>query len=157
MRWSYRVSGLNGTLRRLSFDSRSTLRAITWGIGEVIRNVVAQYPRPPHYPLRWASRKQKLAYVAMRRALGLPLKYTRQFDPMSQRLGPSWTVARYGDLGAKVATRVTYAPHVQAADRQQPFHQETGWVTDRQAVEAVLRSGDIKRIAEAAVRRMLGL
>lgn len=157
MKFSFRVEGLDRLQRILGINWRPVIQAITWAIGELIRNKIAVYPPSPRHPIHWTSAKQRRAYFAMRRARGLPIAYTRQFDPLSQRLGPSWTVSRYSDLSAKVGTRTTYAPYVQDAERQQPMHRDTGWVTDKQAVEAVRQSGDVRSVAVAAVRKALGL
>lgn len=156
MRLTLRLDGLDRVLRRLNVDLGASLRAITWAVGELIRDKLAQYPGPAVHPIAWTSDRQRRFYFAMRRERGLSPAYTRHYDPMSQRLGPGWTVARYGSLGAKVASHATYAPFVQGADSRQMFHRITGWVTDRQAVEAVVASGDVKRVVEAAIRKALG-
>ncbi len=143
--------------RRLGVDLRPSLQGMCMAIGELVRAELSPYPRPPSHPIRWQSEKQRRFYFAMRREKGLPIGYTRQFDAMSQRLGPSWTVAKYGTIGAKVGTRVTYAPWVQDAKRQQLMHQETGWTTDEAAIDRVIRSGAVHKVAVAAVRKGLGL
>ena len=122
-------------------------------IGEQVRARIARYPGPPKYPLRWASRKQAF-YVknVLRKSLG---PYVRRFDPMSQNLGQSWAVAQEGRR-VFVGTKVTYAPYVQSAARQQPFHADTGWITDEKAVREVVESGVIHDILRDALRRALG-
>lgn len=153
---SIQVSGLSELRGRLGRKLDPYLRAATFAIGEQIRSRLARYPGPVVHPIQWASERQRRFYFAMRQRRGLPLGYVRQFDPMSQRLGPSWTTARWGDIGAVVGTRVRYAPYVQSYEKQQPFHRATGWVTDRQAIEQVQASGVIPRILNDALRRALG-
>jgi phage gpG-like protein len=148
------VTGHKELIRKLG-GLGNAMRIVVRAVGELVRGVVAQYPGPVHHPIRWASRRQQRAYWAMRRERGLPLAYTRQFDPMSQRLGASWTVAMRGDT-AVVGTKASYAKWVQAAKFQQGFHKDTGWITDVQAAERVARSGDVNRIAEQALRKELG-
>jgi len=152
---SIRLEGLENLMRKLGTSFVPTIRGITRAIGEMVRNKVAVYPGPVAHSIRWASEKQRRAYFAQRRERNLPIGYTRQSDPMSQRLGPGWSVSGFGELGAKVAPRATYAQWVQGADTQQPMHRATGWVTDRQAVQAVVDSGDIQRVAGAAIRAVL--
>lgn len=150
------ITGDKAIGARLGRGLGGAARAMTWGIGELVRNAIARYPGPVHHPIRWTSMRQRFYYRRMRAERGLPMKYTRQSDPMSQRLGPSWTVARRGD-NTVVGTRVGYAPWVQSAKLQQGFHKNTGWITDKEAAERVSRSGDIARIAEQAIRKELGI
>ena len=139
---------------KLAVGVKPALRAASLAIAEEVRTEMARYPGPVAYPIRWASAKQRRVYFAKRRGIGLP--YVRQSDPMSQRLGPSWFSARHGDVGAKAATRVSYAPYVQNYLKQQPMHKATGWRTDKQAAEIVIRSGVVRKHIVAALRKQFG-
>ena len=149
------VKGVDEVARKLGRGIGPALRAITWGVGELVRAAIAKHPGPTHHPIQWTSLRQKRFYRRMRAARGLPMQYTRGFDAMSQQLGKSWTVARRGD-DVVVGTRVTYAQFVQSAAWQQRMHSNTGWVTDKEAAERVSKSQDIARIAEQAIRKELG-
>jgi len=151
------IDGLDDAIRKLRRAGGNELaRQITAGlvaIGKQVENELRQYPPKPKYPLRWASRRQAF-YVKhiLRKNLG---PYVRRYDPMSQNLQQSWTVEPLRPIGAVVGTRVTYAPYVQSEEKQQPFHADTGWITDREAVENVQASGDIERILQAARNKLL--
>lgn len=150
-----RVEGLERlvrTIERAHNDMPRTISAATLAIGEQIRGTIAVYPPPPRYPLRWVSKQQRAAYFATRRGLGA---YRRVTDPLSQQLGKSWATQRHGRVGAVVGTRATYAPYVQSAKRQQPFHADTGWITDEQAVKRVRDSGVVSRIVTDAIHKLL--
>jgi len=141
-----RIDGLDKLTRALDrFATRpavmDTVNPALVAAGEEIRSHLVRYPRPPRYPLRWASRKQRFYVLfVLRKGLGA---YQRTTDPMSQRLQASWAVAR--DAGrVLVGTRATYAPYVQSAQAQQPFHADTGWTTDEQAVQRVIESGALQ-------------
>lgn len=149
-----RIEGLDKLRRKLGRGIEPAISAATLAIAEEVRSEMARYPGPSHSPVVWKSQKQKGAYFASRK--GLPLKYTRQSDPMSQRLGPSWFSAKHGRVGAKAATRVSYAPWVQSKERQSPQHAATGWRTDEQAIRRVVESGAVQRILKQAVKRHLG-
>jgi hypothetical protein len=84
------------------------------------------YPGPVVSPVTWESEKQRRFYFAQRREMGLPPGYTRQSDPMSERLLESWVVEPYGELGAILKNSATYAPYVIGDDQQQQ-HALTGW------------------------------
>ncbi len=139
-----------GLSRRLNVDLMPAVRTAAVVIGEELRSHLAVYPGPASHPIKWASERQKRFYFAMRRERGLPFGYTRNSDPMSQRLGPSWTVART-QSGASVGTRASYAPWVQSSEKQSAQMKATGWITDQQAVEAVQRSGMIKQAVLQAI------
>ncbi len=123
-------------------------------IGEEIRLRLMRYPPPPKYPLRWASAKQAF-YVkhVLRKGLG---PYVRRFDQMSQDLMHSWVVdTQRLPHEVVVGTRVSYAPYVQSAEKQQPFHADTGWITDRQAVQDVQQAGIVDDIVQRILDRAL--
>lgn len=133
------------------------LDATVHAAAESLRNRIAVYPGPSHQPVIWRHPGERIEYFAKRRRAGLPAKYTRQSDPMSQRLGPSWTARRTGQALYIVGTRVTYAADVQSAAKQHPQHKATGWKTDVQAVAELQRSGDIERAGRQAVAHLTGV
>ena len=148
---SIKIVGLEEVARKVNVNLKPALRASTFAIGEEIRNNLTKYPPRRHDPVKWTSRKQRIYYFAMRRKKGLPLGYTRGNDPMSQRLGASWATAHKGDTDAVVGTRVKYARWVQSDKDQQPMHKETGWITDKQAIEKFKSSGKAGRIVRDAI------
>lgn len=124
------------------------VKAITRGVAEVLKGKLAQYPGPVAKPIQWASRKQRAWYMAARKGMG---PYRRNSDPWSQRIGPSWTTENRG-LDAAVGTRVTYAPWVQSAEKQQPMHRNTGWITDRGAIQQAEQERVAERVTERVVQ-----
>ncbi len=157
MNISVRVDGvekLDRVIARVHSGMARAIGAATFAIGQQIQRTIAVYPPRPRYPLRWASAQQRKAYVEMRRARKLG-PYRRMTDPFSQHLGKKWTVERLGRMGAMVGTTVTYAPYVQSAQRQQPFHADTGWITDEEAVQRVSESGVVGQIVGDALRTLI--
>lgn len=148
-----KIEGLDDLLKNLSQPLEPALSDITFAVGELVRSEVAQYPAKRSGRVQWTSDKQRRFYFWMRRSNGLDLEYVRNSDPMSQRLGPSWTVAHLGQTDAVVSNKATYAPFVQSAEMQQPMHAATGWITDEVAVEKVKASGDIDRVAYGIIRK----
>ena len=150
------LDGLAADLRKLAGPALDkALQTAAVKIGEELQGKLQRYPGPSHKPVIWASRKQQMWYYATRREQGLPLKYTRQSDPMSQRLGPSWEVRKWGNSGAIVGTRATYAPWVQSAEKQSAQHAATGWITADEAVDKVDKSGIVGRHVRAEIASML--
>lgn len=135
----------------------AALDATVNAAAESLRLRIAQYPGPSHSPVIWRSAAEKRDYFAMRRRAGLPPKYTRQTDRMSQRLGPGWAVRRVGNLVYVVGNKATYASDVQSAERQHPQHAATGWITDRQAVAELVASGDIEKAGRQALAYLTGV
>lgn len=153
---SLTITGLEELKRKYGTDLKPALRAATFAVGEQLRTYLAKYPGPAHSPVKWASEKARRYYFWLRMSKGLPLEYTRNSDPLSQRLGPSWTVAHRGQTGTVVGTRVAYARWVQGSQWQTGQHKATGWVTDEQAVEQLQRSGKVGPIVRDAVMHALG-
>lgn len=142
------IQGLDRIVSALGQSIKPTIQGITVGVGEVARSYMAKYPGPSAQPVTWQSRKQRIHYIIMRREAGLPLKYTRGSDPMSQHLGQSWEVKPAGDLNAVLGTTVTYGPFVQGQLFQQAQHFVTGWTTDELVKRDVEASGDIDRVMQ---------
>ena len=123
----------------------------SYKIGLEIEGVLKRRPKSPSYPLKWASDKQRRWWFAMRREAGLPVQYKRNTDPMSQKSGHSWTTKRIVG-GAIVGNPATYAPYVQSDEYQTEMHEATGWVTDKQASDEVMRSSIVGQIIQAEMR-----
>lgn len=151
--FSIEVKGLDALIAKLDGTAPKVISGVTMAIGQLVRDAMAKYPKRNAGPVKWASAKQRTWYHAARGKAGLPLRYTRNSDPWSQRLGPSWAVERWHEVDAAVGTRVTYAKWVQSDEFQQPMHEATGWKTDKQAVEEVRRSGAVERIVSQVVDR----
>lgn len=151
------VSGIDKLVDTLGdLKARNYMGAVLRQAVEEIRSDMAEYPpRNTNYPLQWASARQRAAYFAMRRAKGLSNRYTRQSDPMSQRLGPSWTTKVAIDgMSATVGNKVTYARFVQTRELQSPMHKVTGWSTAEDVVER--RATDIQEMVVKAIDKVLG-
>jgi hypothetical protein len=129
---------------------------IGFKVGLNTENELKVNPKTPNYPLKWASRKQRAWYFAMRVKDGLPIKYTRGSDPWSHRSTDKW-VTKSIRGGAIVGNPVPYTPYTQSTELQTEMHRDTGWTTDRQAVDKVFRSGEVGRVVQqevaAAVKR----
>jgi hypothetical protein len=153
---SLELKGFDELYEKLGQKMEPHVQLMTMIIGEEVRKAIAREPGLSHRPVIWASERSRRWYFANRREQGLPAKYTRNSDPGSQRLGPSWAVAKRGSMDAIVGTRATYAPLVQSDEKQTAQHKATGWITDKLAIVNVLRSGVIGRIWRDTVDRMFG-
>lgn len=145
------VKGLNRLIAKLGDAAPRIIGAVTMAIGEEVRKAMAAYPAKPDRPIWWTSDKQRRWYFANRYAEGLDFGYTRNSDFWSERLGPSWAVERYGEMGSVVGTRVSYAKWVQSFEHQQFFLEK--WTTDKEAVEEVRRSGAVERIVSGVIKK----
>lgn len=150
------VEGLDRLIRDFGRGVTAPIRAATRAIAEVASGRMSVYPGHAASPVQWASDRQRRYYFAMRRAAGAPNKYTRQNDPMSQRLKVSWTTARVGDFGALAGTRTDYAPHVQSEEDQSAQHKATGWTTDEKEAKKIESDGTIPRAFTKALRHHFG-
>lgn len=133
--------------------AEKALGAATLAVGTLVQGELQKSVPRAHSPVIWQSAKSRRYYFWLRRRYGLPLQYTRNSDPMSQRLQRSWTVKRQGRTSAVVGTRARYAKYVQSEARQTRQHKATGWVTEARAVLNVQRSGDVDRVVQQAVTK----
>lgn len=147
------IDGLDAIQRLLAGLSgpglEKTLQRAALKIALEAKRKIASYPGPSSSPVKWASEKSRRYYFAMRRKAGLDAKYTRISDPMSQKLRQSWAVEPWGDTGAVVGTRVTYAPYVVGEKDQQPQHKATGWKTEADVVNDLKSRNVVERITVA--------
>ena len=127
---------------------------VTYYVAVAIKGEIQPYPGPANSPVKWPSEKARRYYFAQRREAGLPMKYTRGSDPMSQRLQQSWTIRR-GTAEAVLGNRATCAPYVASVEYQTEQHAATGFTTDEQAAEQTMESGVMGRIVEAQVRAIV--
>lgn len=153
-----KVHGMDAVMRVLDPNIARYIQGASIAVAKELERRLKVYPKlEKGRVVRWKSERQRRFYHAMRRARGLPAKYTRQSDPMSERLKTKWQVSRLGALGAKVENGASYGIYVQADEYQQPMHRDAGWTTDRQAADRVKADGTIERIfsdaMEAIVRR----
>ena len=126
----------------------------TYYVALALKGVIQAYPGPAHSPVKWPSEKARRFYFAMRRKAGLPLKYTRGNDPMSQRMQQSWTVDRRKQ-SATLGSRATYAPYVASDQYQTEQHKATGFTTDKQAVDRIIDNGTMSRIVETHLQAIV--
>ena len=150
MNFTVTINGLDQLRAKLSQGEWETkVMALTRGIAEDIRNRIASTPPPVHYPIQWASAKQRRAYFAKRKG---NLPYVRETDSMSRRLLAGWTTENRG-LDAVVGSGdIFYAPWVQNAQQQQAMHKATGWVTDEQAIKGALDADVPRKVFEEVLK-----
>ncbi len=149
MSYTIEVRGLDAIQRKLQMPLGMVLKPAFFAIGQDVRSRIAVYPGAVKYPIEWASEKQRRWYFATHKDA---LPYVRGVTQGSQRLGTKWAVDMESlRLGVIVGTEVTYAPYVQNAERQQPFHRNSGWRTDREVAEEVAASDLIQRAFTAAI------
>jgi hypothetical protein len=151
MQFSVSVEGIEKLLKDLDIPLKPVLKDITFAVGELVRSEIAVYPGGSHKPVIWASERQRRYYFAMRREAGLSPGYTRNSDPMSQRLANSWTLSHLGSTDALLDSKASYGPWVQNEIYQTAQHAATGWITDEKAVKNVEKSGDVERVAEKII------
>lgn len=159
-----RIDGIEKLKKALDGDMRRATQDITLGVANEIKSIISPYPgkRPPRNPRRWYERgfgPKWLSDPARRpkkRRSTRPIVYGPYWAgyKTSETLSRRWGVAQRG-LGAIVGNAASYAPVVHHYKEQAAIHEQTGWVTDKQAVERVIKSGVVNRIAQMAVKKVL--
>lgn len=140
------VTGAAELARKLGSNIDNAVQPALVAIGAVLQGIIAPYPpAPPRRGRTWYERGYGTRY-----ANGGGRK-------TSQFLNRSWAVEPSGQRQALVTNRATYTKWVHLAQTQTKVHQRTGWITDRQGVERATASGDIVRIVEQALGKVLPL
>jgi hypothetical protein len=126
-------------------------QAIHTGLQAAALEVKAEaswYPGPSHKPVIWASEKQRRWYFANRK--DMPPNYTRQSDPMSERMAKSWVIEDKSEESVWVVQSATYAEFV-IGEKQQPQHAATGWKKISQVINDLNASGQVQKIFEKVI------
>ncbi len=76
-------------------------------------------------------------------------------DATSEDLKSRWGIKLLGRLGAVLSNLASYAERVHGHATQDAFHRARGWVTDRTALNIVVRSGRATEIYEIAINNLL--
>lgn len=117
------LTTLQSMTRRLPEKTRRFAKELTADLEQNILAILSQEPGPPHYPLRWASARQRRYVMAkLRRENNLPYRRTH-------RLAASWKVESVlgeGNGLIEASNDALAAPYVYGP-YQQPFHYDTGW------------------------------
>lgn len=135
--------------RALDGNMQKVVQRASVPITREIHKIVSEYPgaseanRPNH---RWYER-------------GYGPRWSRKDGSIggrktSEMLNRSWGIQRKR-WGMVLGSRASYSPVVHHHKEQAKFHKRRGWVTDKQAVDKMLRSGKMDRIVKAAVKRVL--
>ena len=135
--------------RALDGDMRKVIRKASEPLAAELKATVSEYPgasvanQPNH---RWYER-------------GYGPRWSRKDGSIggrktSEMLNRSWGIARK-TWGAIVGSRASYSPVVHSHKEQARFHKARGWVTDKMAVDKLLKSGKVDRAVKAAVKWVL--
>lgn len=148
MSYGIRIVGLREIQRALGADIKPAIQAATKAIALEVQGTIAPYPEstiansPSNPKGRWYQRGYGPKWMTKKGEV-----HGRK---TSQTLGRRWSVKQRG-IGAIVANLASYADVVHSQQKQARFHAARGWVTDKMALEAVVRSGAAKRIIVQAI------
>lgn len=125
--WSFDAEALNLTDQRVRASPKLMERALKrqqTRLRTRALRIVRVVPGKPHYPLRWASQKQRRKVMAMLRERG-ELPYERK-GILEAAWEAMFSFTEYG--GAFVVENTSPAATFVIGERQQPFHADTGWI-----------------------------
>lgn len=126
------------------------MRPAVMGGLAILQEYIAKYPGRPHYPIRWASARQRRFVMAKLRREGMP--YVRRG---SAGVGGAWTSAVTDAPQGIIGVLGNNAPHAifVQGPRQQPFHADTGWRTDAETLR--VKGPEAVAKIEAAISRAI--
>ena len=158
---TFQVSGLKELSRALGADIQKAARIAGFAAAQQIKQAVAPYPgrTEANQPKQWQSSAggRRVRNTWYERTYGP--RWVRKDGSIrgrktSEMLGNSWAVKRHR-LGGEVGNKASYSPAVHHYKEQAKFHGRRGWVTDKQAVARVQKSGIVDRIVKRAIDRAL--
>jgi hypothetical protein len=135
--------------RALDGDMRKVVQRASVPITRELHSTVSEYPpasaanAPNH---RWYERGYGPRWSRKDGSIG--------GSKTSEMLNRSWGIARKR-WGMVLGSRASYSPVVHHHKEQARFHKARGWVTDKMAVDKLLKSGKVERIVRAAVKAVL--
>lgn len=158
-----KVQGADELVRALGGDVKKAIQRGAHLIAAEVKREVAEYPAlsdanvPRSFNALYSIKSRKALNRWYQRGYGT--KWARKDGTVggartSEMLNRSWGVRRL-PLGAFVGSKASYAPVVHHWKEQASFHKRRGWVTDRDAVERVRKSGKMDRIMQQVVDRIL--
>jgi hypothetical protein len=94
--------------------------------------IVAVEPGTPHYPIRWASQRQRRAYFATD-GFGHGIPYRR-----TGALTEAWDAQFVFDAdgGSFVIENTSPIATYVIGDQQQPWHADTGWIDAEEVIDS---------------------
>ena len=164
--------------RALGAKLEPELRKLTKALADELKSFLSPYPAPtvanePHLvfdkrgyaSVRWYERGYGPRWLINDKSRGgrraKATAKARGFSGFgvggrktSEELGRNWTVSRYGDTGALLSNKVSYAHWVHSADDQAWMHKRTGWQTDQQAIDRLNVSGDIDAMINGMLKKV---
>lgn len=176
------LKGFDKLREKLGRDIRPALEAIRKGVALELVDLLKPYPpsasqpgrvsRVTQEPMGWYERGRGWWYPVMQKTtLGPKLGKARgairggrvgraagvagyKLIASSERLREHWTITERG-VQTIVGNPVSYSAVVQSAKKQSKLMKAIGWKTDLQAIQELIASGDIQRIASMAIRNLL--
>lgn len=149
MSYGIQIKGLKEAQAKLGVNFKPVIQAATKAVAYEVQGKIAPYPpatianSPSNPKGRWYERgygprwKVKSGDVHGRKT--------------SETLGRRWAVAALQGGGHKIGNIASYAKFLHSERDQATWAGVRGWVTDKTAVQHVIRSGVVKRIVVQAI------
>ena len=159
-----KIHGTAELKRALNANLKGVMQGATLGIASEIKSIISPYPGVPipANPRRWYERGFGPKWLSdpkrrpQKRRGRRPITYGPSWAgyKTSETMGRKWGTMQRGP-GAIVGNAASYAPVVHHYKDQARIHKQTGWVTDKQAVDRAVKSGAVDRIVQMAVKKAL--
>ena len=91
--------------------------------------------------------------MALREGL-IEVPWRRGASSLSEKLSQSWATEMRDERSAVIGNDTSYGPFVQDKEKQSKYHEETGWKTIQDVVEA--ESEKARDIVASVVRKAIG-
>ena len=157
-----KITGDEKLMRALGADVEKAINRATPLIAKAIKREIAEYP-----PISEANVPRGFgSAVSIGTRKSANRWYERGYGPRwarkdgsaggsktSEMLNRSWAIGAVWK-GAVLGSKASYAPVVHHYREQASFHKRRGWVTDKEAIERVDKTGKAQRIMNQVMRKL---
>lgn len=147
------IRGLEQLQKKLDAETfNRQMRGLTRAVAAEVQDKIAPYPaatagnRPAGPRSRWYERGYGPRWMRVDGSIG--------GSKTSETLGRRWGFRQSGTTGTILGNIASYAGWVHSAKDQAEAHKRHGWMTDKKAIDQVVRSGVIDRMVNTILARM---
>ena len=118
-----------------------------------VKGKVDDAPQVRRGRMPMTPRQRAWFLMALREGL-IEVPWRRGASSLSEKLSQSWTTEMRDERSAVIGNDTSYGPFVQDKEKQSKYHEETGWKTIQDVVEA--EAGKARDIVASVVRKAIG-
>jgi hypothetical protein len=144
------ITGIDAIIKALSGSLDDGMRPLLVGVAEETRGIIAPYPPQP------APANPRSYYVRGTGTVYVRRDGSTRTTRTSETLGRRWAVRPRG-AAVVLENTASYAAYVHGAQDQTRRHKAAGWKDEETTARQVEASREVQTLADAYIRKVLGL